>query len=93
MFKNHEEVIAVAKKGSPIVIGLGEHENYVASDFYGLADFTNQIIFLDDDEFGLIYKNRIEIYDKNGNEVKKIPKILESQKNQVTKNGFEHFCV
>jgi len=93
MFKNHEEVIAVAKKGSPIVIGIGEHENYVASDFYGLADFTNQIIFLDDDEFGLIYKNRIEIYDKNGNEVKKIPKILESQKNQVTKNGFEHFML
>ena len=60
--------------------GFGENENFIASDFYGLADFTNQVIFLDDDEFGLIYKNRVEIYDKNGNEVKKIPKIIETQK-------------
>ena len=93
MFKNRDDVIAVAKRGSPIVIGIGENENFIASDFYGLADFTNQVIFLDDDEFGLIYKNRVEIYDKNGNEVKKIPKIIETQKSQVSKNGFDHFML
>jgi glutamine---fructose-6-phosphate transaminase (isomerizing) len=93
MFKNRNDVIAVAKRGSPIVIGIGENENFIASDFYGLADFTNQVIFLDDDEFGLIYKNRVEIYDKNGNEVKKIPKIIETQKSRVSKNGFDHFML
>jgi glucosamine--fructose-6-phosphate aminotransferase (isomerizing) len=93
MFKNRDDVIAVAKRGSPIVIGIGENENFIASDFYGLADFTNQVIFLDDDEFGLIYKNRVEIYDKNGNEVKKIPKIIETQKSKVSKNGFDHFML
>jgi glucosamine--fructose-6-phosphate aminotransferase (isomerizing) len=93
MFKNREDVIAVAKRGSPIVIGIGENENFVASDFYGLADFTNEVIFLDDDEFALIYKNRVAIYDKNGNEVKKIPKIIETQKNIINKNGFEHFML
>ena len=93
MFKNRDDVIAVAKRGSPIVIGIGENENFIASDFYGLADFTNQVIFLDDDEFGLIYKNRVEIYDKNGNEVKKIPKIIETQKSRVSKNGFDHFML
>jgi len=93
MFKNRNDVIAVAKRGSPIVIGIGENENFIASDFYGLADFTNQVIFLDDDEFGLIYKNRVEIYDKNGNEVKKIPKIIETQKSKVSKNGFDHFML
>jgi glucosamine--fructose-6-phosphate aminotransferase (isomerizing) len=93
MFKNREDVIAVAKRGSPIVIGIGKNENYIASDFYGLADFTNEVIFLDDDEFALIYKNRVAIYDKNGNEVKKIPKIIETQKNIINKNGFEHFML
>jgi len=93
MFKNRDDVIAVAKRGSPIVIGIGENENFIASDFYGLADFTNQVIFLDDDEFGLIYKNRVEIYDKNGNEVKKIPKIIETQKSRVSKNGFDHYML
>ena len=93
MFKNRDDVIAVAKRGSPIVIGIGDNENFIASDFYGIADFTNQIIFLDDDEFGLVYKNRVEIYDKNGNEVKKIPKIMETKKNKISKGQFNHFML
>lgn len=93
MFKDREDVIAVAKKGSPIVIGIGDNENYIASDFYGLADITNQIIFLDDNEFALIYKNQIQIFDSNGNEVKKIAKIIETQKNRISKNGYDHFML
>lgn len=93
MFKNRDDVIAVAKRGSPIVIGIGDNENFIASDFYGLADFTNKVIFLDDDEFGLVYKNRVEIFDKNGNEVKKIPKIMETQKSRANKGGFDHFML
>ena len=93
MFKDHDDVIAVAKKGSPIVIGIGDNENYIASDFYGLADITNQIIFLDDNEFALIFKNQIQIFDANGNEVKKIAKIIETQKNRISKNGYDHFML
>ncbi len=93
MFKEHDNVIAVAKKGSPIVIGIGDNENYIASDFYGLADITNQIIFLDDNEFALIFKNQIQIFDVNGNEVKKIAKIIETQKNRISKNGYDHFML
>ncbi|MFZ9469521.1 MAG: glutamine--fructose-6-phosphate transaminase (isomerizing), partial [Rickettsiales bacterium] len=93
MFKEHDNVIAVAKKGSPIVIGIGDNENYIASDFYGLADITNQIIFLDDNEFALIFKNQIQIFDVNGNEVKKIAKIIETQKNRISKNDYDHFML
>jgi len=93
MFKNRDDVIAVAKKGSPIVIGLGDGENYIASDFYGIADFTKKIIFLDDDEFALIYKNKVEIFDKNGNEIIKQPKTISPEKNRIHKNGFDHFML
>jgi len=93
MFKDRDDVIGVAKKGSPIVIGIGDNENYIASDFYGLADITNQIIFLDDNEFALIFKNQIQIFDANGNEVKKIAKIIETQKNRISKNGYDHFML
>lgn len=93
MFKDRDDVIGVAKKGSPIVIGIGDNENYIASDFYGLADITNQIIFLDDNEFALIHKNQIQIFDVNGNEVKKIAKIIETQKNRISKNGYDHFML
>jgi glucosamine--fructose-6-phosphate aminotransferase (isomerizing) len=93
MFKNRDDVIAVAKKGSPIVIGIGDGENYVASDFYGIADFTKKIIFLDDDEFALVYKNKIEIFDKNGNQIEKQPKIISAEKNRIHKDGFDHFML
>ncbi|MFM6972587.1 MAG: glutamine--fructose-6-phosphate transaminase (isomerizing) [Alphaproteobacteria bacterium] len=93
MFKDRDDVIGVAKKGSPIVIGIGDNENYIASDFYGLADITNQIIFLDDNEFALIFKNQIQIFDANGNEVRKIAKIIETQKNRISKNGYDHFML
>jgi glucosamine--fructose-6-phosphate aminotransferase (isomerizing) len=93
MFKNRDDVIAVAKKGSPIVIGLGDGENYIASDFYGIADFTKKIIFLDDDEFALVYKNKVEIFDKNGNEIIKQPKIISAEKSRIDKNGFDHFML
>jgi len=93
MFKNRDDIIAVAKKGSPIVIGIGDGENYVASDFYGIADFTKKIIFLDDDEFALVYKNKVEIFDKNGNQIEKQPKIISAEKNRIHKDGFDHFML
>jgi glucosamine--fructose-6-phosphate aminotransferase (isomerizing) len=93
MFKNHDNLIALAKKGSPLIIGIGENQNYISSDFYSLADYTNKVIILDDDEFAIIYKNSYEIFDKFGKKINKEIKIIESKKNTIHKNGFEHFML
>lgn len=93
LLKDHDDLIIVAKKGSPLVLGLGEGENYVASDYYAIASRTNKIIVLEDGQFGFISSKNIEIFDKQGIEVKKEPKIMEASKNQVSKDGFEHFML
>lgn len=93
IFKDHPDVIAVAKRGSPLVIGVGENENYVASDFYALANYTNKIIILDDEEFAIIKKDSIEVFDSNKNKIVKHPKIMESQSGKVTKDGYAHFML
>lgn len=93
MFKDRDDVIAVAKRGSPLVIGIDDNQKFIASDFYGLAEYTNKIIALDDNEYAIISKNSINIYDKKANLVQKNFKIIETQKNKISKNGFEHFML
>ncbi len=93
IFKGHEDVIAVAKKGSPLVLGIGKNENYVASDYYALSDYTNEIIALEDGEFAIVSKKNIEIFDDRGAEIKKSSKIIEAEKNRISKDGYDHFML
>lgn len=93
IFKHDPKVITVAKKGSPLVIGVGKDENYVASDYYALSEQTNKIITLEDGEFASVYKDKIEIFDDKKKNIDKKAKTIESKKSQVSKEGFEHFML
>lgn len=92
MFKD-QDLIAVAKRGSPLIIGIGENENYVASDYYALSDKTNKIIALEDNEFAIITKNKIEIFDIHGKKIEKNPQIMKQEKNLISKEGYPHFML
>ncbi len=93
IFKNHEGLIAVAKRGSPLVLGLGKDENYIASDYYALSNHTNKIISLEDDEFAIISKKNIEIFDAEERKIKRSPKSMEADKSRVSKDGYAHFML
>ncbi len=93
IFKNHEGLIAVAKRGSPLVLGLGKDENYIASDYYALSNHTNKIIALEDDEFAIISKKNIEIFDAEERKIKRSPKSMEADKSRVSKDGYAHFML
>lgn len=66
-----EESIYLAKHGSPLVIGLGDKNNFMASSIYGLAGVTNEFMILDDNEFGVISGDCVKIFDENQNEISK----------------------
>jgi glutamine---fructose-6-phosphate transaminase (isomerizing) len=93
IFKSHENVIAVAKRGSPLVLGLGENENYIASDYYALSENTHKIIALDDEEFAIIAAEKIEFFNEQGDEIKKSVKVMEPEKARISKDGFDHFML
>jgi glucosamine--fructose-6-phosphate aminotransferase (isomerizing) len=93
MFKENPDVIVVAKRGSPLVIGLGNDENYIASDYYALAAHTNKIIFLEDDEIAVVSKSEIEIFNLLGKEIKREVKVMEAYSNMVSKDGYAHFML
>lgn len=93
MFKDNPNIIAVAKRGSPIVLGLGNQANYVASDYYALSSHVNNIISLDDDEFAIVAKDNIEVFGLDGHIIAKSPKTVEFESSEVSKDGYEHFML
>ena len=79
------------KKNSPLIIGTGNDENYIASDVPAILDFTNKYIVLEDGEFAVLESNNINVYDKNNNIVNKDIKEFEGSAKDIDKNGYEKY--
>ena len=94
MHSDHEDELIVARLGSPLVIGIGEDEYYIASDASPLLAYTKKVIFLDDGELAQInLKKGIETFDlENKNIVKKVEEI-EWDEAQAQMQGYPHFML
>lgn len=90
----NDKSLIVAKNGSPIVLGLGISENYIASDAAALIPYTKKIIFLEDEQLAKITKNGIKIYSLlSGKEVKPKISILDWKPEETRKGPFKHFLL
>ena len=83
----------VIKKASPLVIGLGQGFNLVASDASPMIEYTNEFIELDDLEFGIVKKDKVTIFDKNGNEIKKEPITKDVELISHDLKGYPHYMI
>ena len=63
----NEEKIVVAKRGSPLIIGIGKNEMFIVSDATGILEYTKKVIYLNDNEMAVITKDTYSISDLNGN--------------------------
>jgi glucosamine--fructose-6-phosphate aminotransferase (isomerizing) len=91
--KDFTNCIIVAKKSSPLVIGKGVQENYIASDIPAVLEFTKNFYFLEDNEFAVIYKNNIEFYNSNLSKIQKDLKEINWDATSADKNGFEDYML
>ncbi|WGL61421.1 glutamine--fructose-6-phosphate transaminase (isomerizing) [Pigmentibacter sp. JX0631] len=87
------ETLYVVKYGSPIVLGIGENENYMASGITALVDHTREIIILEDNEIAYLKKDSIKIVSFSGDEIKRDPIIVNWSSNMLDKNGYDHFML
>lgn len=90
--KNPEEIV-VARKGSPLIVGVGDDEVFIASDASALVGYTDQVIYLHDGEMGLCTREGVQLFDVEANAVDATIEKLEMDIQSIQKKGYEHFLL
>ncbi len=92
--KNNPDQLIAARKGSPLVIGIGDDEFYIASDASPIIEYTKNVVYLDDQEYAVVNRSGDFTVKTLGN-VQKSPaiKTLEMSLEAIEKGGFEHFML
>jgi glutamine---fructose-6-phosphate transaminase (isomerizing) len=91
--KNDPNMLIAARKGSPLVIGLGDNEYFLASDATPIVEYTNEVVYLNDYEIAIIKDNELKI--KTTQDVPTTPYIqtLDMELEALEKGGYEHFML
>lgn len=92
MNKSEDKIIS-ARRGSPLIIGLGKKEMLVASDISALIKYTNKIIYLKENEIVQIEKSSYIIKDLNGLEIKPVIEEVNLKPEDIDKGGYKHFMI
>lgn len=93
MFKNRPGVIYTAKKDSPLIIGLGEGDNFVASDITAILKYTKRYIGLLDGEIAEVGTDGVTVYDNNLNIVRRNCSVASWDTAAAEKGGYPHFML
>ena len=91
IFKNFEDIIIGARRGSPLAVGYSKNENYLGSDSYALKTMTNKISYLDDGDICVLTKDNVSFYDVKKNKINKEVFILSDDKNISDKGDYKNF--
>ena len=90
---NHPEQLIVARLGSPIVIGLGKGENFIASDVPALLEYTKSILFLEDYEMAVLTRGDVVVSSFDGKIIKRQATAITWDATQAEKGGYAHFML
>jgi glucosamine--fructose-6-phosphate aminotransferase (isomerizing) len=90
---NEADRLFAAKKGSPLVIGVGEGENFIASDATPIVEFTQRVIYLNDDDLAIIKKDELILKTLRNDSIKPDVKEIDLKIGEIDKEGFDHFML
>ncbi len=93
LFEGEEQSLIAARKESPLVIGLGKGEYFVASDIPPVLPYTREFIFMEDGEVALLSSQGVKFFDAKGDEVSKEPKQVNWNPLMAEKGGYKHFML
>ena len=91
--EDYKDTLYAVKKNSPLIIGVGINENFIASDIHAILKYTNKYIVLDDKTFAKITKDSINVYDSNGNELPYEIKEFNCDITSISKGIYDHFML
>jgi len=93
LFRDHADLMIVARRGSPLVIGYGDQEMTIGSDALALAPWTQQLCYLEEGDYALITKDGAEIYDHTDMRVERPVHISVLSENTVGKGTYRHYML
>ena len=93
MFRDYPEQVYIARKDNPLIVGLGEGENFIASDPSACLKYTRRVCYIDNFEMGCVTKDSATFYDLNGDVVEKTPVLIDWDETAAEKGGYEHFMM
>lgn len=91
LFSDHPELIIGARRGAPLTVGYGDGENYLGSDALAVAPWTQNIAYLDEGDWAVVHRDRIEIFDRDNRPAER--EIVESGASSapVEKGNYRHY--
>lgn len=91
--KDYPDRIICARKESPLVVGLGKGENFIASDVPALLEHTRDVYYLGERELAVLYTDHVDLFNFEGEKIIKEPSHVEWDIDAAEKGGYEHFMI
>lgn len=93
LFRDHPDVIIAARLGSPLVVGVGKGEQFLASDASPLAGYTDQIVYLSDHELAVLTTDGLQVIDRDRGHVPHTVRVLDMVADDVGLDGYPHYML
>ena len=91
--KDYPDRVIAARKESPLVVGLGKGENFIASDVPALLEHTRDVYYLGERELAVLYTDHVDLFNFEGEKIIKEPSHVEWDIDAAEKGGYEHFMI
>lgn len=91
--KDYPDRVICCRKESPLVVGLGKGENFIASDVPALLEHTRDVYYLGEKELAVLYTDHVDLFNFEGEKIIKQPSHVEWDMDAAEKGGYEHFMI
>ncbi len=93
LFNDEKDTLYAIRKDSPLIVGVGNNENFIASDVPAILKYTKKYILLEENEYAIVKKDNIVIYDFKGKIIKRKASEATFELEAALKNGYDHFML
>ena len=93
IFADRPDVVYAVRRESPLIVGLGKDENFIASDVTAILQYTRDYYLLEHDEIAVLGMDGVKVFDSHSSEIKKERKTADWDVDAAEKQGYEHFML